>query len=88
MAQGYLTHAADADGLRLSKGTLEAQLSSLTLIQKSRDLGVASDLELSQIRSQVEAARADVARYTALVAIDRNALEVLVGSPVDPGSPP
>jgi multidrug efflux system outer membrane protein len=84
VAQGYLTVAADADGLRLSKGTLEAQQASLVLIQKSRDLGVASDLELSQIQSQVEAARADVARYTALLAVDQNALAVLVGAPVNP----
>jgi multidrug efflux system outer membrane protein len=83
-AQGYLAVAADTDGLRLSKGTLDAQQSSLALIQKSRDLGVASDLELSQIRSQVESARAEVARYTALLAVDRNALAVLVGAPVSP----
>jgi multidrug efflux system outer membrane protein len=82
VAQTYLAVAADTDGLRLSKGTLEAQQASLALIQKSRDLGVASDLELSQIRSQVEAARAEVARYTALLAIDRNALAVLVGTPI------
>jgi multidrug efflux system outer membrane protein len=84
VAQGYLTVAADADGLRLSKATLEAQQATLVLIQKSRDLGVTSDLELSQIQSQVEAARADVARYTALLAIDRNTLAVLVGAPVEP----
>jgi multidrug efflux system outer membrane protein len=84
VAQGYLAVAADADGLRLSKGTLEAQQSSLVLIQKSRDLGVASDLELSQIQSQVEAARAELARYTALLAVDQNALTVLVGAPVEP----
>jgi outer membrane protein, multidrug efflux system len=84
VAQGYLTLAANADGLRLSKGTLEAQQATLALIEKSRDLGIASDLELSQVRSQVEAARADVARYTALLALDRNALDVLVGAPVHP----
>jgi len=84
VAQGYLAVAADADGLRLSEGTLEAQQATLVLIQKSRDLGVASDLELSQIQSQVEAARADVARYTAVYAIDQNALSVLVGAPVRP----
>jgi outer membrane protein, multidrug efflux system len=85
VAQGYLTLAADTDGLRLSQETLEAQRDSLALIQKSRDLGVASDLELSQIQSQVQAARADLARYTALLALDKNALDVLVGAPVDPG---
>jgi multidrug efflux system outer membrane protein len=84
VAQTYLTRAADADSLKLAQSTLEAQQASLGLIQKSRDLGVASDLELSQIRSQVEAARADVARYTAYVALDLNALQVLVGAPVSP----
>ena len=84
VAQGYLTLAADADGLRLSKGTLESQLSAFALTKRSRDLGVASDLELSQIRSQVEAARADVARYTAALAVDHNALAVLVGAPIGP----
>lgn len=84
VAETYLARAADADGLKLANSTLETQRASLTLIQKSRDLGVASNLELSQIQSQVEAARADVARYTAYVAVDLNALQVLVGAPVGP----
>ena len=81
-----LPHAGGRRGQPAARrrATLEAQQASLALIQKSRDLGVASDLELSQIRSQVEAARADVARYTALVAVDLNALQVLVGAPVSP----
>jgi outer membrane protein, multidrug efflux system len=85
VAQTYLTRAADAENLQLSKATLEALQSSMALIQKSRDLGIASDLELNQVKSQVEAARANVARYTALVAVDLSALQVLVGAPVDPG---
>jgi multidrug efflux system outer membrane protein len=84
VAQAYLTRAADAETLRLAQDTLETLRSSLELIQKSRDLGIASDLELNQIRSQVEAARADVARYTGLVAVDLNTLQVLVGAPVGP----
>jgi multidrug efflux system outer membrane protein len=84
VAQAYLTHAADADSLALAQATLEAQQTSLTLIRKSRDLGVASDLELSQIQSQVEAARADAARYAGFLAVDLNALQVLVGAPVNP----
>jgi multidrug efflux system outer membrane protein len=82
VAQSYLTRAADTENLRLAQATLEALQSSLALIQKSRDLGIASDLELNQIRSQVEAARADVARYTGLAAVDLNTLQVLVGAPV------
>jgi multidrug efflux system outer membrane protein len=84
VAQAYLARAADAETLRLAQDTLATLQSSLELIQKSRDLGIASDLELNQIRSQVEAARADVARYTGLVAVDLNALQVLVGAPVGP----
>lgn len=84
VAQAWLQRAADADSLALALATLEAQQSSLALVQRSRDLGVASDLELNQVRSQVEAARADVARYTALVALDLNALQVLAGGPVNP----
>jgi len=84
VAQAYLTRAADAETLRLAQDTLETLRSSLELIQKSRDLGIASDLELNQIRSQVEAARADVARYTGLVAVDLSTLQVLVGAPVGP----
>ena len=82
VAQAYLTRAADTENLRLAQETLEALQSSLALIQRSRDLGIASDLELNQVRSQVEAARADVARYTGLAAVDLNALQVLVGAPV------
>ena len=84
VAQAYLTRAADAENLQLAQATLETLQSSLDLIQKSRDLGVASDLELNQIRSQVEAARADVARFTGLMAVDLNTLQVLVGAPVSP----
>jgi multidrug efflux system outer membrane protein len=83
VAQACLTRVADAENLRLAQAAMETLQSSLTLIQKSRDLGIASDLELNQVRSQVEAARADVARYTGLAAVDLNALQVLVGAPVD-----
>jgi multidrug efflux system outer membrane protein len=82
VAQAYLTRAADTENLRLAQATLETLQSSLTLIQKSRDLGIASDLELNQVKSQVEAARADVARYTGFAAVDLNTLQVLVGAPV------
>ena len=82
VAQAYLTRAADTENLRLAQETLEALQSSLALIQRSRDLGIASDLELNQVRSQVEAARADVARFTGLAAVDLNTLQVLVGAPV------
>jgi len=84
VAQTYLALAADGDDLRLSQETLAAQQSSLKLIQRSRDLGVASDLDLHQVETAVEAARVDAARFTGLTTVDKNTLELLVGAPVDP----
>jgi multidrug efflux system outer membrane protein len=81
-AGAYLTRAADAESLELARATLEAQRATLALIEASRDVGIASDLELFQARSQVEAARTDVARLTAAVALDHHALELVVGAQV------
>lgn len=82
VAYSYLALGADRDNLRLAQETLDAQQASYDLIQKTREAGLASDLDLSQARSQVEAARADIAQYTGLVALDENALNLLVGTPV------
>lgn len=82
VAENYLTLAADQELLRLAQATLESQSTYYELIRKSRDVGVASDLVLRQSQSQVEAARVDVARYTGIVAVDKNALDLLVGKSV------
>jgi multidrug efflux system outer membrane protein len=82
VAQGYLLHAADSENLRLAQATFDAQKAYYELIGKSRDLGVASDLELRQAQSQTEAARADVARFRGLVLQDQHALDLLVGTRV------
>jgi len=84
VAGSYLNLAADDENLRLAQVTLEAQQSSYELIRETRDAGLASDLDLRQSQSQVEAARVNVAAYTGAVAVDRNALHLLVGSPVGP----
>ena len=82
VAENYLTLAADQEALRLAQATLDTQKTSYDLIRQSRDAGVSSDLVLRQSQSQVEAARVDVARYTGLVAVDKNALNLLVGTAV------
>ncbi|MEN6533014.1 MAG: efflux transporter outer membrane subunit [Bryobacteraceae bacterium] len=82
VASSYLTLAADRDNLRLAEETLKAQQASYDLILRTRNAGMASDLDVRQSQSQVEAARVDIARYTGLVAQDENALNLLVGSPV------
>ena len=82
VAGTYLNLAADGENLRLARVTLEAQQSSYELIRETRDAGLASDLDLRQAQSQVEAARVNVAAFTGAVAVDQHALQLVVGSPV------
>ncbi len=84
VANTYLTLAADRENLALAKSTLEAQRTSYDLIRSSLDAGIASDLDLRQAQSQVDAARVDMARYTGFVAANENALDLLVGVHVAP----
>ena len=80
VAQAYLILAADRENLKLASLTLETQEASYKLISKRYDVGIASELDLRQAQSQVDAARGNVARYTQLAAQDENALNLLAGS--------
>jgi multidrug efflux system outer membrane protein len=82
VATAYLTLAADQERLELAKQTLTSRQETLRITQKSHEFGASSALDVRQVQTTVEAARADVASYTSLVAQDRNALTLLVGGPV------
>jgi len=82
VAASYLTMAADQGHLLLSKKTLNDQQASFELNKRRFELGVASQLDLSQSQTLVETARGDVARYTSLVAQDLNALTLLTGTTI------
>lgn len=82
VANSYFALAADRENLRLAQTTFEAQQTSYELIKQSRDAGIANDLELRQSQSQVEAARVDIAQYSGQVAMDENALTLLVGTTI------
>lgn len=82
IAGAYLDLAADRETLRLAEATVTTQQAYLDLVQQTRDLGIGSDLEVSQARTQVEAAKVDIARYRGYIAQDRNALNLLAGAPV------
>ena len=81
-AQAYLVLAADRESSRTAAATLEAQESTYKLIGKQVDIGIASPLDLQRVRSQVEAARVEIARWTQVTAQDVNALTLLAGSPL------
>jgi multidrug efflux system outer membrane protein len=82
VSASWLNLAADTECLHLAEATIEAQTASRDLVKASRDAGVASDLDLSQVESQVETARASRAEFAGAVGVDRHALELLVGSPL------
>lgn len=82
VAGDWLMLAADRQLLALARQTLESQRKTLELTEHQHTQGVVSGLDLAQVRTSVESARADVARYTAQVEQDRNALELVVGASV------
>jgi multidrug efflux system outer membrane protein len=82
VANAYLTLAADRETLKLAKTTLESQQAAYDLVERRLDRGLVPELDLHRAQTQVDAARGDLARFTQFVAQDENALNLLVGSPV------
>ncbi|MEW5949741.1 MAG: efflux transporter outer membrane subunit [Thermodesulfobacteriota bacterium] len=82
VARVYLTLAADLENLKLARSTLMNQQTAYDLIRRRYEVGLATELDLRQAQTQVDAARGDVARFTQMAAQDQNALNLLAGSPV------
>jgi len=82
VADGYLTLLADQELLRITEETLRSDTDSYTLTQRMLESGQATELDLRQAESAVDAARASLAQYTRQVAQDLNALQLLVGAPL------
>ncbi|BCA81174.1 efflux transporter outer membrane subunit [Desulfuromonas sp. AOP6] len=84
VARAYLVLAADRERRQLAEETLASYRETLALTQRRYDAGVASELDLRQAQTSVEAARVDRARYDSLVAEGENALRQLVGQEFPP----
>jgi len=80
----YLNLAADHERLKLARDTLDSQEATYELIQRRYEIGDASELDLRQAQTGVEAARTDAAKYLGQVAVDENALNLLAGAQVPP----
>lgn len=81
-ASAYLTLAADNSRLELSRRTVESAQRTMELTRKRLEAGVSSRLDVRQAETIYQQARADLASTTALIAQDRNALELLTGGHV------
>ncbi len=80
VASGYLSLAADRDLLKLAQSTLETQQAAYNLMKRRYDVGITNELDLRRVQTQVDTARADIARYRKQMARDENALNLLLGS--------
>lgn len=84
VTNAWLNLAANEARLALARDTLAGRERAYQLTERIHQLGGTSGLVLAQNRVTVETARGDVAAFTAQVAKDRNALDALVGSGLDP----
>jgi outer membrane protein, multidrug efflux system len=78
-ADAYLQWLSDRKILKLVEETLSTQQKSYNLIEKSYENGVASRLDLAQVRTALETARVNKALFTRKVRQDKNALILLMG---------
>ena len=82
VARAYLTLAADRENLKLSRSTLETQQANYKFVKRRFELGLATELDVREAQTRVDAARRDIPRFTQFAAQDQNALNLLAGSPV------
>ena len=82
VANSWLIIAFDRERLALAQNTYETRLKSHELIRRSFEVGAVAALDLHQSQQLLQSARADVARFSAFLAQDENALALLVGASV------
>jgi len=82
-ATAYATLAADQELLKLAQETAASAERSLALTMSLNQAGLAGKLDVRQAETILAQARSDVESYTTQVAQDRNALDLLAGSPVE-----
>ncbi|MBH1640829.1 multidrug efflux transporter outer membrane subunit SmeC [Stenotrophomonas maltophilia] len=84
VATAWLALAADGQSLAFTQQTLDSQQQTLQRTEARHAQGLASGLDLSQVQTSVEAARGALAKLQTQQAQDRDALQLLVGAPLDP----
>ena len=83
IAEAWLTYAADATLLKVAEQTADVARSSVRLTDARLKGGIAPRTDLSQAQSILAAAESDLAQQRTLLGQDANALQLLVGAPVD-----
>jgi multidrug efflux system outer membrane protein len=84
IANAWLAHAADQSQVRIDQETAASAQRSVTLTRVRLEGGIAPRTDLRQAEQILAVAQADLARQRTAVAQDVNALQLLVGAPIDP----
>lgn len=84
VATAWLTYASDTSLLKIARDTAALAGRSVSLTKLRVDGGIAPRTDLDQARIIEQTALSDLATQTTAVAQDVNALQLLVGAPVDP----
>lgn len=84
VANTWLSLVADHDLLAVTRQTLQTREESLRLTKLRLDNGVSSELDFRQAQSLAESARVALAQQQRQIAVDANALSLLIGQPATP----
>jgi len=82
-ATAYVTLASDEDLLRIARETLAAGNRTLELTRSLYTAGLDSAVDMQDAITVVAQAQSDIAQDMTQVAQDRNALQLMVGAPID-----
>lgn len=88
IADTWLDYASDKSLLKIAQDTATSAQKSVELTQKRLNGGIAPRTDLRQAQLTLDTAKSDVAEQTTLLAQDVNALQLLVGAPIDPANLP
>ncbi|MBD3666855.1 MAG: efflux transporter outer membrane subunit, partial [Kangiella sp.] len=81
-ANAYYSWLSAKQNLSLAEQTLQSRQESLDLIQKRKDNGIASDLDLAQAQAALAQVSARKSQLERLYAVSKTNLELLIGSPL------
>ncbi len=84
VANAWLTYASDQSLLRIAQETAKSAAQSVRLTRARLDGGIAPRTDLRQAEQILDRAQSDLAIQKTALAQDINALQLLVGAPVDP----
>jgi multidrug efflux system outer membrane protein len=84
IANAWLNHAADSSLLRIAQDTATSAEKSVRLTRLRLEGGIAPRTDLRQAEQILSQAQADLAQQRTAVAQDVNALQLLIGAPIDP----